>query len=121
LNDAARELAIGGVVPPEPVDRERLYVNALLIHQLKTLRSENLVPPASPGFRKRRPFDDVRHVDHAVAMDVDDLDAAAADRDFAPFSLSAHSDENGTDGHSSARSRDRPDEMPSIHVVLTAA
>src|SRR4030095_6278141 len=46
-NDAARALAIGRLIPPEPVDRQSLNIDARSIHELYTLRSQDLVA-ASP-------------------------------------------------------------------------
>jgi hypothetical protein len=57
LHDPPREVAIGGV-PPIPVDRQRLYVDALLIRICRrAVRAPGSPPP--PALRQRRVLDDL--------------------------------------------------------------
>src|SRR5688572_18231960 len=84
LDDAVRQVAVGGAVPPETVDGQCLYVDPRLVHELKPLRPEHLVSAASRLLLQRSPFDDAAHVDHAVAVDIDDPYPLASDRHLTP-------------------------------------
>ena len=50
-HDRAGELTVPGV-PPEPVDGERLHVDALLIHDPESFRAENVGAAATAHFGK---------------------------------------------------------------------
>ena len=69
-HDPAREVAIGRV-PPVAVDAQRLDVDALLIHDLQTLRAEDVRPGTAAHACQRRALDDVLHGDDAVRVHVD--------------------------------------------------
>src|SRR5206468_7978300 len=52
LDDAAREIAIGGV-PPVAVDAERLHVEPLLVHELQARGTQDVVPSAASATSAR--------------------------------------------------------------------
>ena len=77
-DDPIREVPVLDLVPPEPVDAERLDVDALLVDQRDAVRAER---PAPALLRPFRALDDGIDLGHGrVRMDVDDAHAAAADR-----------------------------------------
>src|SRR5262245_42638013 len=111
-HDAAGEIAIHGLVPPEAVDRQRLHVDTLLVHQGDALRSQCLVSAAGL-LLEWRSFDHVPDINDAVAMDVDDLDTSPADRDLTA-GLSVQWIEAAGNGHRTGRAGNSPEEVSSI-------
>ena len=81
LDDAAREVAVGGV-PPVAVDAQRLHVHALAVHRGSRAGPQDVRrATAAAAFAKRRALHDLGDLgNHAVRVHVDDLDAPAADR-----------------------------------------
>ena len=70
-----------GVPPPEAVDRQRLDIDALLVHHGDALRADDLVAACVALLLQRRALHGFRHFGNgAVAVHVDDADALAADR-----------------------------------------
>ena len=90
-HDLARELAFGRV--PERVDAQDLHVDPLLVDRFEAFGAEHetaflIAPAPSPAAlgRELRTFNDVADFgDRQVAVDVDHLDAPAADGNFAPW------------------------------------
>src|SRR5262249_17284131 len=84
IDDAARQLAVGRI--PEGVDAQRLYVDAVGVHDLEALRSDGdalevdrlLDAPFEAGAANQ--VRDFGH--HAMRLHVDGLDAVAAHRDL---------------------------------------
>src|SRR5262245_18708679 len=123
LHDLLREIAIG-LVPPETVDGERLHVDAGLVHERQTLRSEELVAAAATGgLGERRVLDNLRCFrDDTVTVDVDDLHAPPGDRDLTPRLLGAYGIERVSEDQCSGRASHRPTEgSPVGHGRLLGA
>ena len=125
-DDLACEVAIGRV-PPVAIDAQRLDIDALLIHELQTLRAEDVVPATASHAGQRRALDDVLHRDDAVRVHVDHPDAAAAHHHLASCGLSlkrgGHGAGTAAAHHIRARrsGHDRPEEVPAIcHIGLNS-
>ena len=122
--NARRELAVG-LPPPEPVDAQRLHIDAGLVHLRDARRADDLVAAAAAVLLERRALDDVLHGHDAVGVDVDDADAAAADRDLAAAARRRLCQQPGYARPPAAqrecarrRPGDAPEEVPAIRHVL---
>src|SRR5215469_1502921 len=122
--DLGGELAVSAI-EPGAVDAQNLHVDPALVERVDPVRTHE-IPAARPRFgvgRERRVLDDVRHFrNDAVRMDVDHLDALAADGNFAPIHRSGRSRLRGLKGwagerilrqhHSGRRTSDGRQEFP---------
>ena len=111
------------VVPPVAIDAERLDIDALLIHDLQTLRAEDVVPAPPPALASGVPLTISATGMTQCAVHVDHSDAAATHHHLASRRLSLKRGGRcvGTASahHIRARrsSHDRPEEIPAIWHV----
>ena len=79
LDQLFGDVAVG--VIPERIDADRLHVDALLVHGLEALGADHEIGRPPLAVQHRHDLGE-----HAVRVDVDGLDAAAADHDLAAAS-----------------------------------